>query len=312
MDQADGTPLGADSSFYWKTVKREENLLYQATFEGEEDLWQWDWFFGPMTKSYPFEVKNLSLVPETSHLKVWLHGASDFPEIPDHHVRLYINGIFINDTWWDGETPHIVEAELGAGLLVEGENRLEIEEVGDTEAAYSMVMLNRFEVSYPAQLIAEEGQLKGSFSESGTALVSGLDGNSFVFDTTGAQPQRLSGVNLVEGGLSYQAESGHSYLALSSGLVKTPEVRPARSAGLKKAWSRAEYLVIAPREFLPAAEPLLAHRRNEGLIAGAIATEDIFDEFRVRRGDTGIDPRLLELRLPPLERADSAVCSLAR
>ena len=37
--------------------------------------------------------------------------------------------------------------------------------------------------------------------------------------------------------------------------------------------------MIGPREFLAAAVPLLAHRRNEGLIAGAIATEDIFDEF---------------------------------
>ena len=279
MGGVDGSPVGAATSFYWKTEKREENLLYQAAFEGEQDIWQWDWLFGPMTKGYPFNVENLSPVAESSKLRVWLHGLSDFPEDPDHHVRLYVNGTLLTETWWDGETPHFVEAELGAGLVQEGENTLEIEEVGDTEALYSLVLLDRFEVSYPAQLIAEEGELKGSFSESGTALVSGLEGNSFVFDTTGAEPQRLSGLSLVEGGLSYQADSGHSYLVLSSGLVKTPEVRPAPSTGLKEAWSRAEYLVIGPREFLAAAEPLLAYRRNEGLIAGAIATEDIFGEF---------------------------------
>ena len=170
-------------------------------------------------------------------------------------------------------------AKMGPGLVQEGENTLEMEEVGDTEAQYSMVMLDRFEVSYPAQLVAEEGGLKGGFSKSGAALVSGLEGNSFVFDTTGAQPQRLSGLSFVAGGMSYQVESGHRYFALSSGSVKTPEVRRAQSAGLKKAWSRAEYLVIGPRELLTAAEPLLFHRRDEGLIAGAIATEDIFDEF---------------------------------
>ncbi len=37
--------------------------------------------------------------------------------------------------------------------------------------------------------------------------------------------------------------------------------------------------MIGPREFLAAAEPLLEHRRNEGLVAGAVATEDIYEEF---------------------------------
>ena len=272
MESLNGAPVGAPTTFYWKTVEREENLLYQAAFEGEEDIWQWDWLFGPMTNGYPFEVTNLSPVAENSKLRVWLHGASDFPEDPDHHVRLYINGILVNDTWWDGETPHFVEAELGPGLLLEGENTLEIEEVGDTEAQYSMVMLDRFEVSYPSQLIDE---LDGSFTQSGLAIISG--GAGHLFDVTEAQPKRLSGVQATQDGLSFGAASAHRYLLASS--VLTPEVRPAQSTGLKKAWSRAEYLVIGPREFLDAAEPLLAHRRNEGLIAGAIATEDIFDEF---------------------------------
>ena len=272
MESLNGAPVGAPTTFYWKTVEREENLLYQAAFEGEEDIWQWDWLFGPMTNGYPFEVTNLSPVAENSKLRVWLHGASDFPEDPDHHVRLYINGILVNDTWWDGETPHFVEAELGPGLLLEGENTLEIEEVGDTEAQYSMVMLDRFEVSYPSQLIDE---LDGSFTQSGLAIISG--GAGHLFDVTEAQPKRLSGVQATQDGLSFGAASAHRYLLASS--VLTPEVRPAQSTGLKKAWSRAEYLVIGPREFLDAAEPLLAHRRNEGLIAGAIATEDIFEEF---------------------------------
>ncbi len=275
----DGRPSGAETSFYWKTVKEEENLLYQAAFEGAEDIWQWDWVFGPMTKSYRFEVKHLSAVAESSELKVWLHGASDFPEDPGHHVRLYVNGTLVTERWWDGETPHLVEAELGPGLLQEGENTLEIEEVGDTEAQYSMVMLDRFEVSHPAQLVAEQGALRGGFSESGTASVSGLEGTSFVFDTTGAQPQRLSRLRLVEGGVSFGVESGRRYFGVEKGAVKRPGVRPPQSSHLKRGWNRAEYLVIGPREFLAAAEPLLALRREQGLVSGAVATEDIYKEF---------------------------------
>ena len=272
MGLVDGRPVGAPTSFYWKTVEREENLLYQAAFENEESIWQWDWLFGPMTNSYPFEVENLSSAPENSKLRVWLHGASDFPEDPDHHVRLYVNGTLITETWWDGETPHFVDAELGPGLLLEGENSLEIEEVGDTEAEYSMVMLDRFEVSYPAQLTNE---LEGSFTQPGVATLPGATGH--LFDMTEAQPRRLAGVQSGPGGLSFEALSDHRYLFASE--VLTPEVRRAPSTGLKAAWSRAEYLVIGPREFLEAAEPLLAHRREEGLISGGVATEDIYDEF---------------------------------
>ena len=272
MGLVDGRPVGAPTSFYWKTIEREENLLYQAAFENEESIWQWDWLFGPMTNSYPFEVQNLSSAPENSKLRVWLHGASDFPEDPDHHVRLYVNGTLITETWWDGETPHFVEAELGPGLLLEGENSLEIEEVGDTEAEYSMVMLDRFEVSYPAELTNE---LEGSFTQSGVATLPG--GTGRLFDISEAQPRRLTGVQSGAEGLSFGALSGHRYLLASE--VLTPEVRRSPSTGLKAAWSRAEYLVIGPREFLEAAEPLLAHRREEGLISGAVATEDIYDEF---------------------------------
>jgi hypothetical protein len=275
MEEQDATPSGSATSFYWKTVEREENRLYQPTFEEQEDVWQWDWIFGPMTKRYPFELTHPAAVPETSQIRVWLHGASDFPEEPDHHVRLYVNGTLVTETWWDGETAHFVEAELGPGVLREGENTLAIEEVGDTEALYSMVMLDRFEVHHPAELVAEDGQLKGQFSETGVAAV--VTSPAQIFDLTSPEPRRLSGVGAVEGGVTFAVESGHRYLLTDS--AKAPEVRLPQSSGLKKAWNRAEYLVIGPKDFLSAAAPLLAHRRHEGLIAGAIAIEDIFDEF---------------------------------
>jgi hypothetical protein len=141
-----------------------------------------------------------------------------------------------------------------------------------------MIMLDRFEVSYPAEVVAEEGALKGSFADSGTATLSNLI-EGFVFDTTDVAPRFLTGLLPTDTGVSYRVESGRRYLAVSSGAVKTPEVREARSSVLKKVWSRAEYLVVGPRDFLEAASPLLTHRRHEGLIAGAIATEDIYDEF---------------------------------
>jgi hypothetical protein len=171
--------------------------------------------------------------------------------------------------------------ELGPGLLHDGENTLEIEEVGDTEAAYSMVMLDRFDVSYPAQLAAEQGVLDGSFSESGTAraLSSPGVGESLVLDVTGEYPKWLTGVSLVEGVLSFRAEAGRKYLAVSAASVLQPEVRKPLASDLKNEDSGAEYVVIGPRVFLEAAEPLVAHRRSEGLVSKAVAIEEVYSEF---------------------------------
>jgi hypothetical protein len=48
---------------------------------------------------------------------------------------------------------------------------------------------------------------------------------------------------------------------------------------LKKEGNRADYVVIAPEEFLKAAKPLLSLREREGLVVEAIAVEDVYSEF---------------------------------
>jgi hypothetical protein len=130
-------------------VEQEEDEIYQSTLVKAPDRWLWSILFAPATKSYPFETSALARTSESSRLTVWLQGASDSGASPDHHIRLFVNGIVVGESFWDGKEPHGVEAELAPGVLLEGENVLEIENVGDTEADYSMVMLDGFRVSYP-------------------------------------------------------------------------------------------------------------------------------------------------------------------
>ena len=51
--------------------------------------------------------------------------------------------------YWDGKQAHRLDVDLLAGLLVEGENVLEVENVADTGQTYSIVMLDRFRIDYP-------------------------------------------------------------------------------------------------------------------------------------------------------------------
>jgi Peptidase family C25/Concanavalin A-like lectin/glucanases superfamily/Domain of unknown function (DUF2341)/Propeptide_C25 len=263
-------------SFYWKEVSREENVYYQAGLLEAEDPWLWDVLLAPMTKSYSFEVSALvSAGGEPARLSVWLQGASDLPESPDHHVRVGVNGIPVLDSTFEGKSSFHVTAAIPEGALREGQNELDIENVGDTEAAYSMVMLDRFAVAYPRRLVAEAGVLEGRFSQSGVVEVEGLSGagGALVLDATEKEPRWLCQSS------RFHVDAGRSYLVVSSEAVSKPELERVPVATLESSRQGADYLILAPKEFLPAVEPLLELRRAQGLRSRGVSMEDVDSEF---------------------------------
>ncbi|MGH9390165.1 MAG: C25 family cysteine peptidase, partial [Vicinamibacteria bacterium] len=169
--------------------------------------------------------------------------------------------------------------EIPEGVLGEGENRLEIENVGDTGAQYSMVMLDRFEVAYPRLPIAFGGRIEGLWTRSGTAFAAGL-GPAHVLDVTEADPRWLGGARTSgDGTLAFRVEEGRRYVAVSRQQVAHPVVRQVARPRLEFQTLRADYLVIGPSELSSAAAPLLEHRRRQGLTVKFAATEDIYSEF---------------------------------
>ncbi len=277
MQRGSARPSGEIVASYSKAEDYEENRLYQAGLVDAPDRWLWDVLFAPVAKSFPFAVKDLA--PGPSRLTVWLQGASDFAADPDHHVRLYVNDVFEHELWWDGKEAQKVEVPLSSGALREGENVLQIENTGDTEASYSMVMLDRFQVVFPRRTLAEEGRFEGSFPVSGTALVSGL-GASHLLDTTDGTPRWLSGAEVSADGVTrFRAEADRSYLAVSRSAVERPLVRAASRTRLRKETLAADYLVIGPHAFSTEAAPLLSQRRSQGLTVKFASLEDVYTEF---------------------------------
>jgi hypothetical protein len=278
---ADGTtmpvrraaPHGDTVGSYRHRLEREENRLYQAALLDAPDLWLWDLIFAPATKPFPFDLS--ALAPGDATLTIWFQGTSDFPADPDHHVRLYVNGTFVSELSWNGRESRKLEVALPAGTLREGENVLAIENVGDTGAAYSMVMLDRFEVDYPRRTLAVEGRFEGLFPHAGTAEVGGLSRGALVLDVSGENPTWLR----VDGARAFGVDAGRTYLAASPDAVHRPRVRRSKPTGLGGAARGAEYLVIGPEEFLRAAKPLLDHRKSQGLRVLSVPVEDVYSEF---------------------------------
>ena len=279
MARGSASPSGSPVDHYWKTLKLEENHLFQGRLTTAPDVWLWDFLLAPVTKAYPFNVQGLASTSESGSLTVWLQGTTNLPTNPDHHIRIYLNGLLLQDFTLEGELPWMGEISVLPGALLEGQNTLELENVGDTGAAYSRIMLNRFEVTYPRQLVADSGQLRGSFGEAGTAEVTGFTGNALLLDTTGPVTQWLRGAESFPGGLRFRAQEDHRYLLADSTAVMTPEIRRPFSYRLKTMSYGANYVVIGPQELLEAAWPLLELRIGQGLTVLAVPIEQIYSEF---------------------------------
>ncbi len=210
-------------SYLWHRLEREENRYYQAGLLDAPDLWLWDLLFAPETKPFPFSISGLASTTEEGQLRVWLQGASDLPADPDHHVRLFVNGQLVAELSWDGKQDRPVTAPLTAGVLHEGENLLEIENVGDTQAAYSMVLLDRFEVDYPRLPADSVERLSGRSPWTGDLLLPGFpegtvchrcDGRSATMGVSAGAPRgrdpdsRRTGAPIRRGGSRARAPAG--------------------------------------------------------------------------------------------------------
>jgi hypothetical protein len=270
METRVAAPWGEPVPFWWVRTEREENRYYQAGLVKAPDVWLWDVLLAPQTKSYPFQISELASAIESARLTVWAQGVSDAAAGLDHHLRVSLNGSFLGETEWNGKEAKELELEMPAALLREGENVLELENVGDTGAPYSMIMLNRFSILHPRRALAGGDASRGRPGRSGAAESPG----AFVLDLTGEAPLWLVGTS---GGFRVEAE--HEYVVVDPMRVERPLVRTASRPWLSDARRGADYLAIAPRAFRQSLEPLLSHRRNEGLRVEFADVESIYAEF---------------------------------
>jgi hypothetical protein len=195
-------------------------------------------------------------------------------------VRAFVNGSPVGETRWDGTTVKALTASIRPGVLREGDNLLELESLRDAGASYSLAFLDRFELLYPRSLSASLGLLEARFSAGGTAEVSGLTTASLLLDITSpATPQWLFGFSATASGIAFRAEQGREYLALSAMNVLRPEVRSPLASSLKSTQNRADYLLLAPQAFLPAAQPLVELRERQGLVVKAVSLEEVYQDF---------------------------------
>ena len=255
----------------------ETNRLFAPDVLDIEDLWQWESLASGVSKSKPFALDGLDpSSPETARLVVYLQGGSDAVSVVDHHVQVFVNGALVAEKSFDGAVPHRMETDVPLSLLA-ATNELTVLNVGDTGVS-SRVFLDRFDVLYPQLTAARSGSFDGVFSSAGTAEVAGIASPAALLDVT-------SGVSWLAGyeagpSLRFRAENGHRYLAVSQEALLAPRVFfPETTARLRSTQNQADYVLVAPKAFLDAAQPLLERRQSQGLTTFAASLEEIASSF---------------------------------
>ena len=280
--QPAGAPVVSPSTGY---ASFETNRIYQPGLLEAPDLWLWDGMVSGAARAEGFTLSGVDTsTAEMARLAVHLQGGSESGVTTDHHVRLSVNGAEVGEATFAGKRPYRVDVLVPASQLREGANELGVVNVGDTGVS-SLVFLDRFEVSYPQAPAARQGVFEGEWAEGGTAQVSGLTGVPVILRDVrlpgpeGSAVRWVTGFAAAPGSVRFQAEAGHRYLVVSPEGLLRPRIGRVPPSTLKAGTNQADYLVIAPREFLEAAQPLLERRRSQGLVSRAVPFEEIASEF---------------------------------
>ena len=279
MGERKAPPSGEPAPLSLALSSFETNRSYQPGLLETNDPWVWEALVSGIPKTVPFSlfgVESSSSLP--AHLIVALQGASDVDVALDHHLRAYLNGVFVGEVHFDGKRPAILEADLSASLLREGPNELLFENTGEG-GVISLVLLDRFSLSYPQTPTARGGVFDGTWTASGAAEVGGFSSPpAGVVEIEGSEVRWLSSTQWTGSSLLFRAEGGRRYIVASGEALSHPSVTWPSVSSLDTV-RQADYILITPKAFLDSAQKLLERRQSQGLTTLGVSLEEIAESF---------------------------------
>ena len=116
-------------------------------------------YTSPKSWNFPFQVNGLADPTASANLNLVVWGVTDWPQSPDHHLVVSVNGVRLADQKFDGLVEKTLKISLPGGTLQQAANTLTLTLPGDTGVQYDMVDLDKYSVTYPRVFQAVNGQL---------------------------------------------------------------------------------------------------------------------------------------------------------
>ncbi len=281
MTTRDVAPTGAPAGVCQVTAVAEENLRYWARFStnpGTPTTWFWEYVnvADTVTRTYPLALAAPLTAGAPATLVVELASANFSASInPDHHVRLTFNGTVLGDFYWDGKTGHIITTTVPAAALLAGANTLRVAYV--TDVGLQSVYFDRAELTYRQNPVTVNSTFVCTTLTDAVATytVANWPSEGRLYDVS----DPLHPVALVNGGATFAdtAPVGTRYLGEVPRPVTLAPYTP--DANLLAPATGADQIIIAPRHFFAALQPLVAQRRSQGLRVRLVNVEDIYPLF---------------------------------
>ena len=270
----------------------EENTLYTTDclcgslpLGRDGDRWVWERLARPgnTQASYTFNLPNLNSA-KTATLKIWLIGFTDTSASPDHKIAVQINGASLGSFTWNGKQALEKILSVPANILKKSQNTLVLSMPGISGVNVDGVWLDAFSVRYTrdASLLGNFSQVYSSSAKQLMQFNASSPANILTYDITDpTAPEKLMGG--ASGGLlqvgSADSIAEHVYLLSSdAGLAQSLQIR-TENALLTEGITGADYLVIAPEEFITSLSDLVALRQSQGLQTAVEKVEAIADHY---------------------------------
>ena len=299
------------STSYSATLRLEEDHLYRSympwagnPYAGPWDPWDhWFWDYtlyywidpgNPRNKPVlvsPAQINGLSTEPYYAMFRASMSGLTSTPGVnPDHCVDFFVYGDWVGRHSWDGKySEELVGFPVSSALLLEGPSTVEAH-VCETGAFSDITFYDWFELEVRCSYQAEGDALIFDAAEAGWQYR--LDGFSTdaveIFDISGTYTvSHLVGAEVtlldphhVAAFYDEATEQSTRYFALTHDQLKSPlSIVEDTPSNLADPANHADYIVIAPKEFVPDVQPLADHRAAQGLAVQVVDLESIFDEF---------------------------------
>ena len=305
MAVRDGSPGGAPlATAFSTTLHLEEDRVYWGTIP--DGAWKDHWFWSGVlregkTFSTTVRLENLADTAPVA-LRVQMHGFTEDPQVdPDHRTRILLNGVEVSDQRWDGRVIYTqTVSAFPPNVLVEGDNVIEIQNVGGTGASVDQFLVNWIEITYQDRYVAEQDRLVFAGPDTGpyTFEVRNFSTSDiWTLDISDPMaPVLITGTVIgPENGayrVRFQDDTSPetTYLAQTSAqLRRPPTVQLDRPSTWRTPNHRADYIIITHRAFISDVQPLADYHRAQGRQVVVVDVEDLYDEFT----DGLFDPRAI-------------------
>jgi subtilisin-like proprotein convertase family protein len=276
--KAQGRPATVVS--FAQTVERKDRLIYfPALRNGEREN-----FFGAIVVNEMVDQAMVvnGLVTTTAEpvaLEVTLQGVTHTP----HRITVQLNGWPLGTVPFNGQDSRLARFLLPSTLFKEGSNLVQLR----ADEAADISLVDAIRLTYQRTFTAENNGLQFVATAGERVTVNGFTSpNIRVFDVTSADAVQELNVEAVAAKNGYAinvtpGESGRrELLAIADEKIGLPAASSSnRASNWRSPNNGADFVILTPKDFLSALEPLKSLRQSQGYRVAVVDVEDVYDEF---------------------------------